>query len=231
MVNRISGLIVTLGIIGLGLAASIRAQSKNASDSVVVDGHLHTLDQILKLSMDSKLAYELAVWSDSIMPQDTAQPIVLPPMLWPKIVDGQPRYTMQTLADSIQIVMVAAETAYADSKLDSAMSLYRLILERAPSFVQTKTLMGDVFFLRGKYDSAITLYREVIEANPADYQTHWFLSNALAKVGDSSEALRQLTIAHILNVYHNLLKEDLVDYRARIGKPWKEWEFKPRYEI
>ena len=231
MANRISGMTVTLGIIGLGLAASIRAQSKYASDSVVVDGHLHTPGQILKLSMDSKLAYELAVWSDSIMPQDTAQPIVLPPMLWPKIVDRHPQYTMQTLPDSIKTLMNATEAAYGERKLDSAMLLYLLILKAAPDFAQTKTFMGDVFFLRGEYDSAIALYREVIEVNPADYQTHWFLGNALAKVGDSSEALSELTTAHILNVHHKALKEVLVDFRARIGKPWKEWEFTPRYEI
>jgi len=203
----------------------------STTDSIVVDGHIHTPAEIFKLLDQSELTYEIDLCPDSIFPQDTLEPAVLPPMLIPEFVDGEPKYTLKVLSDSGQLIFEAAETLYGNLEVDSAMVLYSLLYEREPYFAQLLTLKGDVHFTKEEYDSAAAYYRRAISENPVDYQCRWFLGNALWHLGDTAEALREITIAHVLNVNHELLKEVLIDYRARVNRPWHEWSYVPRYYL
>jgi tetratricopeptide (TPR) repeat protein len=229
MERRILVSVLSLGAVLLGYAAVVAEDAEVTPENVVVDGNLHTPAELLKLLVKSELTYVIDIWQDSIMPQDTSYPVVLNPMTWAKVVDGQPKYGLLVLSDSLQPLLDSAEAAFKEKDLDVALSLYRLLLEKAPEYVHTRTLIGDVFFMRGEYDSAASYYRQAIDANSSDYQAHWFLGDALEKMGDTVEAIRELTIAHILNIHHKTLKKALVAMRDHSGKLWKEWEFKPRY--
>jgi tetratricopeptide (TPR) repeat protein len=93
------------------------------------------------------------------------------------------------------------------------------------------TLIGDCFYNLGDYENAIFYFDKAMARNFIDYDAHWFKADALKNLGDMDGALREITIAHLLNVNHESLNMVLRRYREIIGRPWKEMNFEPWYEL
>jgi tetratricopeptide (TPR) repeat protein len=152
-------------------------------------------------------------------------------MLFAEFIDNEARFYHLSLEAPSLTLFNRAETAFENRHYDSALQLYLRLQQEAPSFDPVLTLIGDVHYIQARHDSAAFYYRLALKANRSDYQAHWFLADALWALGDTTEALYQITTAHILNVNHEVLQEVLIDYRARVGRPWIDWSFDLRYEI
>lgn len=124
-----------------------------------------------------------------------------------------------------------AEALFRAGDYDIALDEYRRILAAVPSHTYFYTLIGDAFFNMGRYDSAAWYFGLAIERNFIDYRAHWFLADALRALGDTVAAVRELTVAHVLNPSHPVLKNAMIAVRNRAGLPWSDWTLRPLSDI
>jgi len=96
-----------------------------------------------------------------------------------------------------------------------------------PALIKT----GNCYFAQGLYDSAAVYFRRAIEGNFMSYQAHWFLSDCYFYLDRVEDAYRELLTAHLLNINHDMLFNQLKKLRTRMERPWKDWGINPRYEI
>jgi tetratricopeptide (TPR) repeat protein len=92
-------------------------------------------------------------------------------------------------------------------------------------------MIGDTYYNMGQYENAKTFLLQSIEKNFISYQAHWFLSDTYYKIGDIDSALKEITIAHLLNVNNQGIQKGIRYYRTKLQRPWKEWTFDPQYNL
>ena len=191
---------------------------------------LHDPSEIFQLISDSRLKY-LIEQDDDIQGVPFETPQLTPGMGLIKTPSGADSLGILELRDEAIPHWEKAEEAFAAKNFAEAITWYRKLLKIQPEYHSAYTMIGDAHFNMGQYDSARFYLEFAIEENYVDYQAHWFLASTLKKLGDDEEALHQITIAHILNPGHTILKQVLNANRKRLDRTWKEWSFAPAYEL
>ncbi|MBI3449975.1 MAG: tetratricopeptide repeat protein [Acidobacteria bacterium] len=191
---------------------------------------LHTPAQIIDIMEKSHLVYEVGDYEPTGVPPQKGR-VLTSDIRLVKNDEGGYALTQFTISKEASELFAKAEAAYEKKDYAAAMALYLVVQEKEPEYHHLKTLMGDVEFMQKRYPEAEKLYLAAIESNFADYEAHWFLSDAYAKQEEKEKAVRSLTIAHVLNVNHEILRKKLVSERESAGRPWKEWSFSPEYSI
>jgi hypothetical protein len=190
---------------------------------------LHTPAEIMKIMEDSKLVYEIKDEFDPKSIVDT--PRVLSNQMYLK--EDKDGYTLLsfTLSEQAQPVYNEAEEAFHKKDYANAIELYEKLIQVQPSYFHALTLIGDAYYCSEKYDSAIIFFKRSITNNFADYNAHWFLADTYNKCHLIDSALKEITIAHLLNVNHENLIKALRNYRDKSNRPWKEWNYIPQYTL
>lgn len=184
-------------------------------------------DEIIKTMVDSKVSYDLEV-VDGIENNDNQDLPTLNDQLYLQVGDSATYLMQYKLSEEGGKFYNLAEEAYKAGDYDKAIGLYRKITETDKDFHKVHVFIGDMYYMKKDYDSAKYYFRLAIEKNPIDYSAHWFLSDTYAKTGDKEEALKEITIAHLLNRNHKSIFEKLKQYREDADKDWKEWEVAPQ---
>lgn len=120
-----------------------------------------------------------------------------------------------------------AEQAYSAKDYDKAIAYYNDVLLTDKNYYKAYTYIGDMCFMKGDYDSAKYYFNLAIKNNFIDYTAHWFLSDTYVKTKDLDQALKEITIAHLLNRNHLNIFKKLIQIRELIGKKWNEWDLTP----
>lgn len=217
------------GVFNSGLAAivcSILLLTNMAHSSESTP--LRTPAEFTKIMEDSKLGYKII---NEFKPAPPVEPIVLSNQLHLVETDEGHSIEFFTLSEDATRLLVTAETAFNGGEYEKAVSLYNEILEIQPEYTPAVTLIGDVYYQLGTLDSCITYFQKAIDRNFIDYNAHWFLSDTYERLGRLDQAVEEATIAHLLNVNHTFLQENIRRIRAKQNRPWKEWSFIPQYSL
>lgn len=207
-------------------APSVRAEEEAAPS----ESRLHTPAQIFEIMEKSSLTYVLGT-EESIAPQERGKPRQLSDDL-ALVKDGEGlALTTLSLSEKGRALLKKGEEAFSEKEYDRALERYTKVHETEPGYHHVLTLIGDIHFAKGDYDRATGYFLKVIELNFADYAAHWFLADTLWKTGKREEAVRRMTIAHLLNVHHPLMMKRLTAMREAVGRPWKDWTFAPQYSL
>jgi tetratricopeptide (TPR) repeat protein len=201
------------------------------SIQVVVDGNFHYPGEILVLLEQSDLMYSM--YTDG---PDTSENEIDPPVLtsdYYRVLqeDGSIVLYNYSVSDSVMLLLAASEGAFEAEAYNEAIEIYKSILELEPGYHQMLVWIGQCFGIELMTDSARYYYELAIERNYIDYNAHWFLGDLVWNQGDTLRALQELTLAHILNVNHELIRERLWHLRKMTGRSWEEWSFRPRYSL
>jgi len=191
---------------------------------------IHTPPEIVKIIEDSKLCYEISDYKDA--PASVESPKILPPGLYLKPGDNG-SYSLEqfSMSDNAGKIFDQAETFFQNKDFNKAIELYNQVLTIQPDLYNVITMIGDTYYNMGQYENARTFLLQSIEKNFIDYQAHWFLSDTYRKLGDMESALKEITIAHLLNINHQGLQKGIRYYHANMQRPWKEWTFEPQYSL
>lgn len=201
----------------------------NAFGDSAKQPRLHTPDEIFKIMEESELSYVIGEFSDSTLEIDS--PIVL-----------HNQYIILTHNDSTYLdeyiwsektteLLLMGDKEFANKNFEVALKYYHEMLETQPEYSFALTMIGDAHYSMGNYDSAKIYFNRAIDRNFVDYSAHWFLADTHDKMGNLDSALIEITIAHLLNINHSVLKAKLQEYRESANRPWQEWEFKPQYQL
>ncbi|MEK7774335.1 MAG: tetratricopeptide repeat protein [Candidatus Zixiibacteriota bacterium] len=231
LIMRVFSLIPVVFVV---FAASLAlANDKNNPDTIQIDGHLHTGAEIFGIADESSLTFNIYPLSDSecVALRDSMRGPVMTDVVRVDTTSAGWTLVKYTLKDSAYRVFERAERCYADKKYVDALVLYHYVYQLEPSYSQCLTLIGNTHYALAQYDSAIRYFEEETSRNAIDYQAHWFLGDALWMVGDSARAIRELTVAHVLNRNHTGILESLKWYREAVHRNWREWDYIPTYSL
>lgn len=84
---------------------------------------------------------------------------------------------------------------YGNGDLESALSQFRQILDRAPSFNQARLLTGMILLQQKRVDDAIAELTKLVEADDESSQGHYMLGNAYMAKGSYEEGMKELDTA------------------------------------
>lgn len=228
---RFAVLLLSVSVI-LSSGSPVMAQDSKDTSEIVVDGTLHELPELYRLLERSEITYTIHDGSDSADELYEPNRTVLTPGIHISFDSlGIPQYTYVALDTSRDEQFKKAEKAFNDEDYRFAIDLYQELFEIAPAFDYLLAYIGDAYMELKEFDSSKVYYEKAIENNSIDYQRRWFYADLLWRMGDSAKAINQITIAHILNVYHEKVFDRLVQLRERVGRPWKDWSVLPRAYI
>ncbi len=217
-------LMLVLGLWITSLGRVIKTPPRH--DAVVIDGRVHSPQEIAKIVDQSQLVYTIEPLSSSpkqsgtvfggnqsghIFDSSQVQVVSLPDDVLELVRKGNAAATGHHGAE--------ARTFYADA--------YRLDTSRHTAL----EAIGRTFFDERQYDSAAAYLESSTATCPIDYEARRLLGESYWYLKDSLRAVRELTIAHVLNRNMPTLKATLKQRRAEIGRPWREWTFEPDYQI
>ncbi|MDD2580672.1 MAG: PEP-CTERM system TPR-repeat protein PrsT [Desulfuromonadaceae bacterium] len=81
---------------------------------------------------------------------------------------------------------------YGNGDLESALSQFRQILDRVPSFSQARLLTGMILLQQKRVDDAIAELTKLIETDDENSQGHYMLGNAYMAKGAYEEGMKEL---------------------------------------
>ncbi|MDD2272192.1 MAG: PEP-CTERM system TPR-repeat protein PrsT [Desulfuromonadaceae bacterium] len=84
---------------------------------------------------------------------------------------------------------------YGNGDLESALSQFRRILDRAPSYHQARLLTGMILLQQRRVDDAIAELTKLIEADERNPHGHYMLGNAYMAKGLYEEGMKELDVA------------------------------------
>lgn len=213
-------------------APVVSAQSDSPDEPVEINGSIHTPEQIMLLLIRSDLVYNIDLVADSVDLTDSIPEPYQGVSTFVRANDDGTRHMYRYDPDQKTIdAYLAADSLFEAEDYKEAIAGYRKVLELYPDYSQMYTWIGQSYRKLGTLDSALYYYQLAIERNFIDYTAHWFLGNLYWELTDTTYALKQLTIGHILNRHHVAMRDRLRELREQVGRPWHEWELKPEYEL
>jgi putative PEP-CTERM system TPR-repeat lipoprotein len=88
---------------------------------------------------------------------------------------------------------------YQQGELENALSQFRLILDKVPSFTKARLLAGIILLKQKRYDDAISEIRRLLESDDGNALAHNVLGSAYLAKGSYKDGLRELDRAIEIN--------------------------------
>ena len=124
-----------------------------------------------------------------------------------------------------------AETFFQQRDMEQARYHYEKALKADPAYYKVMVYIGDTYYAQQRYSDALTWYRRAIDSNYIDYLAHWACANALVYLGQQDKALREITIAKVLNRNNPRITTKLMEIYRLNKKNYNDWYFTPLYEL
>ncbi len=122
-------------------------------------------------------------------------------------------------------------TRYENPDYAKARKYYQKILKRNPQNAQMQTLIGETYYNENNFAPAIAHFQKAIELNPIDYLARWLQAEVYWQQGDTTAAIRGITLAHLYNRNHARLTIRLQEIYAQANLIYqRNWGFVPQYQ-
>lgn len=202
----------------------------NDTTNIEINGNIHLPDELFKITGQSSLYYIITVLSDTGNVAEEEKPVLSNQLYIRKEGDKLSLYEYE-LSGKAGKIKKAADDLFEKEEYAASIKKYLELYNKDTTYYFALTLAGDCFYNLGDYENAIFYFDKAIAGNFIDYDAHWFKADALRRLGDMDGALREITIAHLLNVNYENLNLVFRRFRELAGRPWKEMDFEPRYEL
>jgi tetratricopeptide (TPR) repeat protein len=204
------------------------------SDSLAAHppGKIHTLDEIVEIIKNSNLYYSvetLVVVPHNAYMGDMTRPVLSADRHIVKVnhVPSLVKYKLSSMGIPL---LGMASGAFGDKDYPAAVAGYKRLLVSDPSFDLAYSYLGESYLMQDSLDSARVYLDTAIARNYIDFSAHRLLSEVLWKSGDQEGGIKELTIAHVLNINDSTMRAQLEEWREKAGRGWGSQTFMPRYQ-
>jgi tetratricopeptide (TPR) repeat protein len=193
---------------------------------------LKTPAEILKIMEDSKLAFEISHIEETVKidPPNRTGKLNLN-IFYIEKDSGSSSLKEYTLSDQGEVLSKEAEYFFQKNEYSKAREKYLELLKVHPEYYKVMTYVGQVYGIEKNWDKAIEWYKKTIELNYIDYMAHWFLADAYMETGKKELALREITIAQILNRNNPRIRNSFIDIYNKNKLNSADWVFNPQIEL
>lgn len=124
-----------------------------------------------------------------------------------------------------------AENFFQKKDYANARKNYKKVLELCPTYYKVLVYMGDTYFHERDYVNARVWYTKAIESNYIDYLAHWACANANLYLNDFETALKEISIAKVLNRNNPRLTTKLLEIYKYNKLSYNDWYLEPKYSL
>lgn len=191
---------------------------------------LHNLREIMDIMTASDVTYSIATvdFSDSVY--DYTKNLLGNNVYRTKGSNGMEIKEYELEGQAAEL-FDEAENFFQKQNYSSARSRYQKVLELNPTCYKVISYIGDTYFHEGDLQKAREWYKKAIDKNYIDYLAHWFYADACLGLGDKQTALREITIAKVLNRNNPRLTKKLQQIYKLNKLDYKDWYFTPKYAL
>lgn len=196
----------------------------------IIGQKLHSPKEILQILEKSTISYELDVLKEEIPPKDRSKDLNYN-NYYRKVDDGKISTEEYELNEEGEKYLKEAEANFRDKKVRIARENYLRILEGNPEYYKVMTYVGQTHGIERDWKKAIKWYEKAIDNNYIDYMAHWFLADAYRSQNKNEKALKEITIAKILNRNNPRINKsfDAIYKLNKLKIP--DWEFNPQMKL
>ena len=210
---------LSLWVICLFAVAGLSAQSND----------ILTPAQIIQIMNDSPIVYNLNAkdfgatdFSDKVLPHIFFR------------VEQDSSYSIETYeleeGDATEFFN-KAEEQFGYHNFSGARKYYLKALEINPNLYNVMVYVGDTYFHEKDYRQAKQWYEKAVKANYIDYLAHWGLAHTCMYTGEQKRALKEITIAKVLN-RNNQNINGLLNAIYKYNKvTYVDWYLDPKYRL
>lgn len=120
---------------------------------------------------------------------------------------------------SVETLLTAAIRADNADDAEAAVSLYRIVIDRAPDRVEARVNLGTLEFKRGNLEASEVSYRQALAIDPQNPMLLFNLANVLDERGYPAEALQHLLAAVALEPHDGDIRFNLALLLDNLGRP------------
>ena len=195
-----------------------------------ISQNFHTPDTIMTIIENSSLTYELHELDEAVEPADISQNLNFNIYYRTNTGNGTELHPFQ-LSDEGREHMDSAESSFRKGDYDEARNLYLKVLETDTGYYRVMTYIAQTYGIQKDYEKALEWYHKVISLNYIDYMAHWFLADIYSRTGKKDDAVREITIAQVLNRNNPRVAAELEGIYKERKLGTESWSFTPQIKI
>lgn len=192
---------------------------------------IHDPAEIIRIMDTSDIIYSFDAGSFTPDIPDYSEKVLYNNFYIRKLPDGSMVVKQYEPNDSAAYQYELAESFFGQMDMEQARYHYEKALKADPTYYKVLVYIGDTYYHQQRYSEALTWYRRAIDSNYIDYLAHWACANALVYLGQQDKALREITIAKVLNRNNPRLTTKLMEIYRMNKKSYNDWYFTPLYEL
>lgn len=198
--------------------------------ALVFAQEIHTPAEILKILEESELTYMIEQLKEQIEPVDRSDDVNLN-NFYRKEGKGEITSHKYVLKEEAEAYASKAEEYFRKGKVKQAREMYLKVLEEDPEYYKVITYIGQTHGIEKDFDKAIKWYKKAIKSNYIDYMAHWFLADAYKEKGRLNDAVKEITIALVLNRNNPRIQKsfNMIYESKKLKTP--EWAFTPQMKL
>ena len=188
---------------------------------------IHSVAEILKIMEESQVSYEINILS-SVIPDEDRSGKLNYHIYYRKLKDGNLLTYQYERDSSLEVLISRAESLFADKKYAEAQQIYLDVVSKDSTAYDIMVYIGQIYGIQGDFAKEASWYEKVIGLNYIDYMAHWFLADNYLKQGRKKDALKEISIAQVLNRNNPRVHKSLTNIFDQNGLNVKEWAFTPQ---
>jgi len=136
-----------------------------------------------------------------------------------------------TLSPKAKKYIAKAKKFERRKKVAKSIKFLKRAHDMHPENMRVMKYLGSLYLENNQAERSISLLENVVEINDIDFEAHSLLAVAYHKTGQKKNALKQISLAHLLNRNHKKIIEILKVIYLENGLPYSDYVFEPKYKI
>ena len=195
-----------------------------------VSQEIHSPVEIMQILETSDVSYVLHTLETEIETPDRST-LLTTVGYYRKIENDQIQTLEYLLSEEGYAHYTKAEELFEAKAYAEAKEMYLKLLETDPNYYTAMTFIGQINGIEGDFETAIEWYKKSIDNNYIDYLAHWFLADAYASLDQPKKALKEITVAQILNRNNLRIQASFKRIYEQNKLKAPDWSFTPQIKL
>ncbi len=190
----------------------------------------YSIDQIMKILIDSPILYEMAVY-DTVKVTPPERTLRYNPIFYQEVKGNEITVLNEVMDERTQSLYDQAEEFFSAGDFYSAVLLYNEIHKEHPELSLVTAYLGQSLRLMEEYDAAKSFFIEAVKTNFHNYMAHWFLANIYFWEGKTKPAVHHITLAKILCRNNPTIDESFQEIMRKAKRNPDDCYFEPQVRV
>lgn len=191
---------------------------------------IHSINEIIKILENSEITYKLDEATQRIYSPNRDNILNINNSYRVKTDSGSKTILYKESLE-VEELMEEAEDYFKNDKMTEARMAYLKVLDSDPNYFKAMTYIGQTYGIQKELDKAEEWYKKSISNNFIDYMAHWFLADIYRMKGNLDYAVREITIAKILNRNNPRIQKSLDNIYKLKKLNYSNWVFNPQCKV